>query len=559
MICPGFSDPQFFFFSSEAPPLLYYSHIPTAIIALLIGAFVYLNNRGNLAARLLFLISVAFLLWILCDLVTWVSNDSDIIFFVWSFFGILYALISILSVYFSFAFLEKKDISWKMKSVFGLLLLPIVVLTPTAYNLATFNLNDCGIPNEGFYFTNYYYLIGFVAFFWILFLVGSHIRRKGLSRDARRQALFFGFGIEFFLLSFFVSGFLASFLVDQGLVSDFGLESYGLFGMPVFMAFLGYLMVRYQAFNIKVLAVQALVVGLAILIGSQLFFVKSEINFVLTSITFLLSISFGVMLIRSVQNEIRRKEELQIVTDKLALANAELKRLDQSKTEFISIASHQLRTPLTAIKGFVSLLLEGSYGAVPTTIADILSKIYTANDRIINLVEDLLNISRMESGRLKYEYADVEVCGLLDELHDTFAVTAKNRGIALTFECPKGADMPTVWTDRKKSFEVLSNLIDNALKYTPKGSVRVKAEALPGAVRISVKDTGVGISAEAMRRLFMKFSRGEESGKLYANGTGLGLYVGKSMMEAQGGRILVESEGEGKGSTFSAELPVKKG
>ncbi len=558
MVCPGFPDPQFFFFSSEAPPLLYYSHIPTAIIALLIGAFVYLNNRGMLAARLLFLISIAFLFWVLCDLVTWVSNKSDIIFFVWSFFGILYALISLLSVYFVFAFLDKGDVSWRVKSALGILFLPIVLLTPTAYNLATFSLVDCGIPNEGFYFTNYYYLVGFIAFFWIMFLIFSRVRQQGLTRDMKRQMLFFGFGVEFFLLSFFISGFLASFLVDHGLMKDFGLIHYGLFGMPVFMGFLGYLMVRYQAFNVKVLAVQALVIGLAILIGSQLFFVKSRINFVLTSLTFLFSILFGSMLIRSVKNEIRRKEELQIVTDKLAAANVELKRLDQSKTEFISIASHQLRTPLTAIKGFVSLLLEGSYGKVPAPIADVLDKIYTANDRIVHLVEDLLNISRMESGRLKYEYAEVNIPEFLNELRDTFALVAKKKGLELTFEVPQDTLVPA-WIDRQKAFEVVSNLIDNAIKYTATGSVRVHVEGMADFIRISVTDTGVGIDPDMMSALFQKFSRGKESGKMHVSGTGLGLYVGKSMIEAQGGHIGVTSEGAGKGSTFFVELPVKRG
>ena len=341
-------------------------------------------------------------------------------------------------------------------------------------------------------------------------------------------------------------------------MKDFGLIHYGLFGMPVFMGFLGYLMVRYQAFNVKVLAVQALVIGLAILIGSQLFFVKSRINFVLTSLTFLFSILFGSMLIRSVKNEIRRKEELQIVTDKLAAANVELKRLDQSKTEFISIASHQLRTPLTAIKGFVSLLLEGSYGKVPAPIADVLDKIYTANDRIVHLVEDLLNISRMESGRLKYEYAEVNIPEFLNELRDTFALVAKKKGLELTFEVPQDTLVPA-WIDRQKAFEVVSNLIDNAIKYTATGSVRVHVEGMADFIRISVTDTGVGIDPDMMSALFQKFSRGKESGKMHVSGTGLGLYVGKSMIEAQGGHIGVTSEGAGKGSTFFVELPVKRG
>lgn len=328
--------------------------------------------------------------------------------------------------------------------------------------------------------------------------------------------------------------------------------------MPIFLGLLAYLIVRYQAFNVKIIATQALVVTLAILIGSQLFFIRSQINFILTSITFLLSVLFGILLIRSVKNEIRRKEELQIVTDKLAAANVELKRLDQSKTEFISIASHQLRTPLTAIKGFVSLLLEGSYGKVPAPITDVLDKIYTANDRIVHLVEDLLNISRMESGRLKYEYAEVNIPEFLDELRDTFAIVAKKKGLELTFETVTDSIKPA-WVDRQKAFEVVSNLIDNALKYTAAGSVRVRTEDASGFIRISVTDTGVGIDSDMMSALFQKFSRGKESGKMHVSGTGLGLYVGKSMIEAQGGHIGVTSEGTGKGSTFFVELPVKQG
>ena len=196
--------------------------------------------------------------------------------------------------------------------------------------------------------------------------------------------------------------------------------------------------------------------------------------------------------------------------------------------------------------------------AVPSPISDVLDKIYTANERIVHLVEDLLNISRMESGRLKYEYAEVNVPEFLNELHDTFALVAKKKGLDLTFELPKEA-LPLAWIDRQKAFEVVSNLIDNALKYTTAGSVRVHAEEAADFIRISVTDTGVGIDADMMSALFQKFSRGKESGKMHVSGTGLGLYVGKSMIEAQGGRIGVTSEGSGKGSTFSVDLPVKRG
>ncbi len=558
MVCPGYPDPQFLFFSSQVPPLLYYSHIPTAAIALLFGLFVYMKNRSSLSGRILFLIALVFFAWALCDLITWTSNDSDVIVFFWSLFGLLYALLSLFSVYFASVFIEGRDMSLKEKVALGVLLLPILVLTPTRFNIETFDLLACGIPREGAYFTGYYYGIGFLAFFWILFMILRRLRRKDIPWISRLPTLYMGIGIEFFLMSFFLSGFLASILVDYGYIEDYSLADYGLFGMPVFIGLLAYLIVRYRAFNIKLIATQALVVALAVLIGAQLFFIKTTINYVLTSITFLLSVGFGIALIRSVRDEVKRKEELQALSNKLAEANAELKRLDRSKTEFISIASHQLRTPLTAIKGFVSLLLEGAYGKVPQETKEVLSKISVANERIIQLVEDLLNISRMETGRLQYEYAEVDIVPLLGELRDAFSVSAKKRGLSLIFDEYCG-DVPLlVWIDRRKSFEVISNLIDNAIKYTPSGSVHVQAEKTGDFVRISVRDTGLGISQDTMAHLFLKFSRGEGGRKMFANGTGLGLYVGKNLVEAQGGRIWAESEGPGKGSTFFVEFPMKQ-
>ncbi len=535
---------------------VYYSHIPVAFISLLVGSFVFLKNKEERSAKLLFFVAVFFSAWSFSDLILWTSVDSRKTVFFWSLINMIENLVSITTLYFAYVFLEKRDLSLRNKMIFGSLFLPFFIFLPSVYNISGFNGVLCE-AQQG-WLTGYFYFLE-VVFFLTLFL---YLLRKVVmaTGEERKKILLFSFGALCFLLFFSganIMGSVAS-VINPNNPDNWKILQYGLFGMPVFMGFLAYLIVQYRAFNIKVLSVQALVVALSILIGAQLFFVKTPINFILTSITFLLSIAFGILLIQSVKTEIRRKEELQTLTNKLAEANVELKRLDQSKTEFISIASHQLRTPLTAIKGFVSLLLEGSYGAVPGNIADILNKVYTSNERIVRLVEDLLNISRMEAGRLKYEYAEVNLCEFLNELRDTFAITAKKKGLELSFECPEEGTLPPVWIDRQKSFEVISNLIDNAIKYTPAGSVCVRAEAVDGTVRVSVKDTGIGIASEAMPYLFVKFSRGKEGGKVYANGTGLGLYVGKNMMEAQGGRVSVTSEGIGKGSTFFVDLPMKQ-
>jgi signal transduction histidine kinase len=218
---------------------------------------------------------------------------------------------------------------------------------------------------------------------------------------------------------------LASYLDKWGFKNSFELEQYGLFGMTFFMGMLAYLIVKFKAFNIKLLGAQALVLALVALIGSELFFAESATNRTLILITLALSMGFGYMLIKSVKLEVQRKEELQHMSDKLAQANDQLRKLDNAKSEFISIASHQLRTPLTAVKGFVSLLLEGSYGKLDPQQEDVLNKVYTSNGRLVNLVEDLLNISRIESGRMEFKFAPWQMENICREVMDTFVLRAK--------------------------------------------------------------------------------------------------------------------------------------
>lgn len=548
---------HFFLFSANVfDPLIYYSHFLPLAVSLLIGFFVVYIDWKRLTNRTLFFMMLFFSIWVLLDAVLWATEKPDVIMLVWSiqiFFDLLIYISAALFVY-VFVNIDKKKFPLWLSGIFSILFIPLLLLSFSQWNLSYFDLTNCDREAvEGILWRYTYVVEGLITLWIVLFAIYTFFKERDLL--LRKKVVLLTIGIVLFLLAFSSGNIVGSF------TENWSYGQYGLFGLPIFSCFLSYLIVRYQILHAKLIETQVLMTALVVLIGSQFFFLntgKIFLNFVLISITFFLAVIFGIFLIRSVKNEVRRKEELQIVTDKLAEANVELKRLDRSKTEFISIASHQLRTPLTAIKGFVSLLLEGSYGAVPKEIGEILNKVYTANERIIDLVEDLLNISRMESGRLNYEYSEVDMCAFLSELRDTFVITAKKKGLELVFECPESATLPSVWIDRQKSFEVISNLIDNALKYTREGSVCVRAEEVPGAVRVSVTDTGIGISEEAKRYLFSKFTRGEEGEKMFANGTGLGLYVGKAMMEAQGGRISVESEGTGKGSTFSVEFPTKR-
>ncbi|MDQ5901871.1 MAG: Histidine kinase protein, partial [Patescibacteria group bacterium] len=387
----------------EIPSLLYYSHIPPAIVVLFFGFFVFWktkNQKSHESGRALFLISLIFSAWVVTEGIIWFLYDSTLIMFLWAFLGLLYAMLHILSIYFVYVTLDGSRPSPHVTNFLLLMLFPLLFLTPTAFNLVAFDDINCQVI-EGQYFLGYRYLIGAISIFWVFILIVSRYR-VAMTAELKKKVGGLGFGVLAFLLLFSWSEFIGS------LTQNFEVTQYGLFGMPVFLGFLVYLIVRYQAFDIKLLGVQALTITQFILISSMLFFARSEVNRLLTLITLLITTGAGWFLVKSVKKEVERKEELQMMSDRLATANQELKRLDNAKSEFISIASHQLRTPLTAIKGYTSLILEGSYGKIDNQIQDVVNKVYAANSRLIELVENLLSISRLESGRMQYDYRLVQ-------------------------------------------------------------------------------------------------------------------------------------------------------
>ncbi len=550
----------------DIPNLLYYSHIPAAIIAFGIGLFVLLKNR-NLVGKLLFLFSLTFSFWIFCNLILWISYNTQIIMFFWSLTYIIEAMIFIWSFYLSYVFVKQKDANIFLKIFLFILIVPFLIFIFQKSGIKEFNLVTC----EAVQGNLVYYSYGLEIFISVL-LCGFFIKNIISSKDKifRKQIIYFFIGIIFFIFAFSWSNIFANLIFD-----DFEIEQYGLFGMTFFMGVLAYLIVKYKAFNIKLIGAQALVVALVILVGSQFFFAQNGTSMVLTGITLALSLGFGYVLIRSIQKEVERKEELQKMADSLAIANDKLRILDKAKTEFISIASHQLRTPVTAVKGFASLLLEGSYGEVKDSIKGALEKIYVSSERLVNLIEDLLNVSRIESGRLTFTFEMAKVEDVLKELYDGFCLVAKSKKFHFDLKLPENP-IPEIKMDAMKIRELVSNFIDNAFKYTEKGGVTIKAEIRESGVvidedgfvkeneknpygsvvRITVSDTGIGVPKEEIPFLFKKFSRGKDVSRLHVGGTGLGLFVGKAIADAHHGATWVESDGEGKGSRFIIEIPI---
>ena len=233
------------------------------------------------------------------------------------------------------------------------------------------------------------------------------------------------------------------------------------------------------------------------------------------------------------------------------------KQVEQLKTEFVSLAAHQLRTPLSAMKWAMEALLDGDAGPLAPAQRELLLNNRISNERMIALVNDLLDVTRIEEGRYLYQPAFSQFEELAQDVVLSYRVQADLRNIALVFDLPKGK-FPRVLIDKEKMLLVIHNLVDNALRYShPGGRVEVTLSHDNKEVVFSIKDSGIGIPDEQKSRLFEKFFRASNAKQIYTEGTGLGLYLSKNIIEAHEGKIWAESR-VGQGSTFSFSLPIKQ-
>lgn len=253
----------------------------------------------------------------------------------------------------------------------------------------------------------------------------------------------------------------------------------------------------------------------------------------------------------------RANEDLVKANRAYQLSNQRLKDLDRMKTEFISVASHQLRTPLSGIKWALKMLMDHDAGPITDNQAELLKKSYQSNERMIALINDLLDVSRIEEGRFTYVFREQELTPLVVELVDEMRHLAQPKQVTIVYE-DATKRLPLVNVDSQKFRLALQNLIDNAVKYTPAtGTVIVRTYEDRGSVITSIQDTGVGIPAEQQNHVFTKFFRGDNVMRMQTEGTGLGLFIARSVVQQHKGRIWFESH-EGRGTTFYILLPATR-
>ncbi len=533
---------------SEIQDILLYSHLVPAIVALLLAGYTFFQTRTRLT-WLLVQISLIFLIWIGFNLAIWFSYaNASILMFAWSQIEVVTAFLFFSTLLFFYHYLHGQDLGLLSKGLLLIPLLPLIIFSSSFY-LTGYDAQECiGIENE--LYLTYVKFVKFLYAFLIFSVLLKNIFNKNRLR-AKAEVLILGAGLLVFLYTFFIATYIAELTVD------FRYEMAGLFSFVLFIACLTYLITNYQTFEIKLVGAKVIVTALILLSGTQVLFFTSTSGRVVDIITVILVCIFSYLLIRSIKREIQQREQLEELTEQLATANIRLKELDKLKSEFVSIASHQLRSPLTSMRGYASMLADGSYGVIPEKAKEAIERIADSSAFMAKMVENYLNVSRIESGNMKYELSDFNLKQEVEKTIDDKRQEAMKKGLLLTFKSEL-VGQGIVHADIGKSLEIVHNLLNNALKYTPSGSIDVFVhdDQKKKKIYVDIHDSGIGMTQEDIAKLFGKFSRAANANSVNTTGTGLGLYVARTMALAMKGDITARSEGQGKGSTFTLELPL---
>lgn len=528
-----------------------YSHLVPAALGLFLSGYAFFKTNFSKLSIAFLAFTASFSLWLIGDVIIWTSRNYDLVVFFWSWLDFVNIVFFVTGAYF-FALLGRERITIAETLVLVGLCIPAFFVTVFGNSIVNFYQPACEATNSD-WLTHYkLYSEGAVVLLmlWSLALAWKkNDSKKRIQLSVILVAILLFFGI------FAGTEYIAS------VTGVYEINLFGLFVLPLFLIIMTFAITDLRLFQFRFVSTQILAYVLIIMVGSQLLFIEDTTSRTLSLITLAISLFMGVLLIENSKREEEARIRIEDLAKNLKDANARLdqandhlKELDQLKSEFLSIASHQLRAPITAVRGYASNILEGVYGKIPTHLQDPLETVQEASRLMANSIEDYLNISRIEQNRMKYEKSTFDIRDLAHKVVSELTPIAKKKKLKLT---ANGSETPvTVTADVGKIKQVITNLVDNAIKYTERGSIDVSVTGEGGKVHVTVADTGVGIDPSEVGGLFEKFKRARGANKVNTTGTGLGLYVARQLVEGHGGTIHVRSEGLGKGSIFTIELPV---
>ena len=533
-----------FFDLSIAPPLLYYAYIPIFFLGMSIGIFTLKQDGFSTKSKYFLGINLCFATYIFLSLVQWVGAYLETVHLAWQLYILPEVSIFLFSILFSYALINGREAPAYFKFFIIAILTFLALILPTKLNIEAFDFNNCeGINGKIWSFE---YIFELLCIFVIVFIALARFFSKQ-GQIERRKILLFTTGQVIFLGIFWASNYFGE------ITKTYQINLIGPIGMILFLASLTYMMTKFKTFNTKIFGSQALVGALVFLIGAILFIRQIEYVRIVVLFTLVLLCILGFSLIKSVKREILQREKIEKLAIDLEKANAQLKELDRQKDELLSIVSHQLATPVSAVKWNLEMMLEGDMGKLTKEEEESLKSLQGVTTNLADLVSMILDVSRIQLGRMKIEKQELDLNAFFKEILDVIQPKAKEKKVQFNIAMP--ATLPKAKLDKRYTHMTIENLLSNAVKYTPEnGTVNFTITINNNSMHCEVKDTGMGIPKQEQDKIFGKMYRATNA-RNAVDGNGFGLYVAKGAVEAQGGKIWFESE-EGKGTTFFVDLPL---
>ena len=523
-----------------------------ACINFFLGVLVFLNGKQKKINVVYSLNALAVVSWVVSMIFFRLASPETNLF--WA--TILYispTFVASSFLYFTYIFPSQQEKKLFLKSVviFSINALIVVLVAWPDFIVREVNVRP-GLEKE-LLFGRFYWLYAIYIFSFFTF---------GFWRILQR--LLCETGIEklrtlYFLLGYAIAAnlaFVTNLLMPW--VGLFFLNWLGQIFTSFMVGFTVYAIVKHRLMDIKIVLTQLFVLALLAFIlarvlvsplGSQEQFINSAL--------LLFVVIVGLLLVRSVMKEVRQREHIEKLYKKLSKANRHLKELMDIKTEFLQIASHQLRTPLTSLRGLLEMQAKGDFIKLEEEERKKLQAgMLGSANQLNNVVNDLLDAMELEGGDLNFDFTKVNVTKLLQGAIEMLKPSYDKKG--LTIDWQELAAIPEIEADEGYLRQVFLNIINNAEKYTEKGGLSIKVSSSDNKISVLFTDTGIGVDLKEQDKLFGKFVRGKRSALVHTDGSGLGLYIIKKIVDEHRGHVTLESKGAGQGTSMLVELPIKQ-
>jgi signal transduction histidine kinase len=511
------------------------------ILMTFLGMYVFLANRkNNTSDRPFSFLVFSSAIWIFTNLLADLSK-SEISALYWSKATLIGPVLIAYFLYiFSEVFPKESQISKFYKWTVSLVTILFLVLTPTAFNVSKVQLVEGGVPGIT---PGPVYIPFLIYFACIMFLAFRNVLYKYKDSDAveKKQIIFVLLGIGMSA----ILGLVADLILPLLDISNF--VNLGPYFSIIMIIMISYAILKHHLFSIKVIATELITFAIWVFLIVQTFLANTLLEQITDGALLIIMLVFGTLLIKSVIKEVEQREQLQVL-------NIQLQDLVKQRESLMHLINHKVKGAFTHSKYIFAGMLDGTFGQISDDIKKWAAVGLQSDDTGIKTIDLVLNAANMQKGVIKYEMKPVDFKNLVHEVLGEKKVAIEKKGLKLENDIHEGEY--EVLGDAFWLKEVINNLVENSFRYTKVGSIKVVLER-KDKILLSVKDTGVGITPEDKINLFTEGGRGKDSVKVNTESTGYGLYTVKLIVEAHGGKVWAESEGEGKGSQFYVELPAQ--